>query len=234
MGSIIDMHVHTIVGSMDSDISPKRLGERAKEVGLTGIALTEHLNMWRPEDVRRFREEYGLFVFNAREWSTEMGHVGVFGLPPDVKGIHRVRDLRSACREYGAFMVLCHPFRYFPGPSNFLFGHRHDSQSMSVEELAEHPFFSLVDAIEVLNGGCIERENALAQEVARYLGLPTTGGSDAHMPLELGRYATIFDHDIESEEQMLEELRAGRFRPARRLDSGRFEPLGDTLRVRGD
>lgn len=234
MGSIIDMHVHTLIGSMDSDISPKRLGERAKEVGLTGVALTEHLNMWRPDDVDRFREEYGLFVLNAREWSTEMGHVGVFGLPPDVKGIHRLRDLRAACREYGAFMVLCHPFRYFPGPSNFLFGNRRDGQSMSIEELAQHPFFSLVDAVEALNGGCIERENVLALEVARYLGLPTTGGSDAHMPLELGRYATIFDCDIESEEQMLEELRAGRFRPARKLDPGGYEPLGDTLRVSGD
>jgi predicted metal-dependent phosphoesterase TrpH len=222
MGSIIDMHVHTIVGSMDSDISPKRLGEQAREAGLTGVALTEHLHQWDPSEVARFREETGLFVFNAREWSTDMGHIGVFGLPASVKGIRHVSDLRRACDDYGAVMVLCHPFRYFPGPSSLLFGQRRDAGQLPVEELAEHPVFSMADAVEVLNGGCIERENRLAQEAAAALSLATTGGSDAHMPMEVGRYATVFDRDFETEEGMLEELRAGRFRAARRVGKGEY------------
>jgi len=229
MGTIVDMHIHTIVGSMDSDISPKRLGEQAKSVGLTGVALTEHLNQWQPDEVERFRDEFGLFVFNAREWSTDMGHIVVLGLPAGVKSIHRVRDLRLACQDYGAYMVLCHPFRYFPGPSNFLFGNRREAQQLPVEELAEHPFFSLVDAVETLNGGCIERENKLAQDVAGHLRLPQTGGSDAHMPLEVGRLVTIFEAEIESEQQMLEEMRAGRFHAGRRIEPGVFEALGEKV-----
>lgn len=219
------MHIHTIVGSMDSDISPKRLAEQAQTVGLTGVALTEHLHPWLPDEVEHFREESGLFVFNAREWSTEMGHVTTFGLPRDVRGIHRARDLRAACQEYGAYMVMCHPFRYFPGPSSLLFGTRRDQGALTLEELAEHPVFSLTDAIEVLNGGCIDRENALAREVANYLGKPQTGGSDAHMPLEVGRYATMFQKDLESEADMLTELHAGRFRPVRRAMPGAYETL---------
>ena len=229
MGTIIDMHIHTVVGSMDSDISPKRLGEQAVGVGLTGVALTEHLHQWRADEVEHLREEYGLFVFNAREWSTDMGHIVVLGLPPDIRGIHRARDLRAACDQYGAYMVLCHPFRYFPGPSSLLFGHRRDAQQLSVEEMAEHPVFSLADAVEVLNGGCIDRENRLAQEVTRYLGLPQTAGSDAHMPQEVGRYATLFEKDLESEEDMLVELQAGRFRPARRTVPGVFETLEEAV-----
>ena len=225
MGSIIDMHIHTIVGSMDSDISSKRLGEQAVAMGLSGVAITEHLHQWRADDVEHFRREHGIFVFNAREWSTDMGHIIVLGLPPEVRGIARARDLRAACQDSGAYMVLAHPFRYFPGPSNFLFGNRRDSHTMTVEELAEHPFFSLVDAVEVLNGGCIERENLLAQEVADHLRMRQTGGSDAHMPLEVGRYVTIFEADITSEEQMLAELRAGRFRPGTRVRPGTFAPL---------
>ncbi len=225
MGTILDMHIHTITGSMDSDISPKRLGEQAREVGLTGVALTEHLHQWREDEVRHLRQEYGLFVANAREWSTDLGHIGVFGLPPDVKGIHRARDLRRACDDFGAYMVLCHPFRYFPGPSNFLFGDRRDGQTMPIGELAAHPFFAIVDAVEVLNGGCIDRENRLAQEVANHLKLPQTGGSDAHMPLEVGRYATLFEKDLESEEDLLAELRAGRFQPVKRTTPGVYEPL---------
>lgn len=214
---------------MDSDISPKRLGEQAREVGLTGIALTEHLNQWRPDEVEHIRDEYGLFVFNAREWSTDMGHIGVFGLPAGIRGIHRVRDLRAACDDYGAYMVLCHPFRYFPGPSSLLFGNRRDGHQMALEELSEHPVFSLANAVEVLNGGCIDRENRLAQDVANLLAMPQTAGSDAHMPLELGRYATVFEKDLTNEAEMLDELRAGRFRPARRTMPGVYEPLEQTV-----
>src|SRR2546425_2177051 len=144
------MHIHTIVGSMDSDISPKRLGEQAKAVGLTGVALTEHLHQWQLDEVQHFRQEHGLFVFNAREWSTDMGHITVFGLPAGVRGIHRARDLRAACDEYGAYMILCHPFRYFPGPSSLLFGHRPEAPRLPGSELAGHPAFSLGDAGEGL------------------------------------------------------------------------------------
>ncbi|MDO8612498.1 MAG: PHP-associated domain-containing protein [Dehalococcoidia bacterium] len=230
MGTIIDLHIHTIVGSMDSDISPKRLGEAAKAAGLTGVALTEHMSQWQDDEVERFRQESGLFVFNAREWSTDMGHIIVLGLDRSIRGLARVRDLRAACEENGAYMILCHPFRYFPGPSNFLFGGRRDAQALPPETLAEHPLFHLTDAIEVLNGGCIERENALAQEVAQVLGRPGVAGSDAHMPSEVGRYATVFERELQSEDEMLAELRAGRFLPARRVQPGVFEPLEQKVR----
>jgi predicted metal-dependent phosphoesterase TrpH len=229
MGSIIDMHIHTVVGSMDSDISPKRLAEQAKLVGLTGVAITEHLHCWRADEAQHFREEHGLFVFNAREWTTEMGHIGVFGLPPDLKGIRYASDLRRACQDYDAFMVINHPFRYFPGPSSLLFGDRWRAGDLTIEELASHPVFALVDAVEVLNGGSIDRENRLAMELASHMGLPTVGGSDAHMPLEVGRFATLFEKDLQSEEEMLVELRAGRFRAVRRVEPGVYAPVEEAV-----
>jgi predicted metal-dependent phosphoesterase TrpH len=229
MGSIIDMHVHTIVGSMDSDIAPRRLAEQAKESGLHGVAITEHLHMWRHDEMQRFRDEYGLFVFNAREYTTDMGHIGVFGLPNDVRNLRYVSDLRRACREYNAFMIMNHPFRYYPGPSSLLFGDRWREQHLPLEDVCAHPVFSMVDAVEVMNGGCIDRENRLAAEVAARLGLPTVGGSDAHMPLEIGRFATEFEATITSEDQMLDELRAGRFRAVKRVAAGEYAPLEEPV-----
>jgi predicted metal-dependent phosphoesterase TrpH len=222
MKSIIDMHIHTVVGSMDSDISPKRLGEQAKMVGLTGVAITEHLHMWRDDEIEHWRQEHGLFAFNAREYTTDMGHIGIFGLPADVRGLRHASDLRRACDQFGAYMVINHPFRYFPGPSSLLFGDRWREQMIPVDELCDHPVFAMVDAVEVMNGGCIDRENRLAQEVAARLSLPTIGGSDAHMPLEVGRYATAFDEEITSEPQMLDALRSGRFRAVKRIEPGNF------------
>lgn len=229
MGSVVDMHIHTVVGSMDSDISPKRLGEQAKLVGLDGVAITEHLHQWRDDEVAHFREEHGLFIANAREWSTEQGHIGVFGLPASIKGLRYASDLRRACQDHGGFMIMNHPFRYFPGPSSLLFGDRWRAGNLDIEELASHPVFSMVDAIEVLNGGCIDRENRLSMEVASHLGLPTVGGSDAHMPLEVGRYATQFEKDLQSEEEMLAELRAGRFKAVRRTEPGVYAPIEESV-----
>ena len=230
MGTVIDLHIHTMVGSMDSDISPRHLAESAKATGLTGVGLIEHMSPWPADEVEHFRRESGLFVFTTREWSTEMGHIIAFGLDREVRGIARARDLHRACDENGAFMIICHPFRYFPGPSNRLFASRRDAHELSPGALAEHPLFQMVDAIEVLNGGCIERENVLAQEVARVLRKPGVAGSDAHMPMEVGRYATLFEKELESEEEMLVELRAGRFQPARREQSGVFEVLDQGVR----
>ncbi|MEE8369592.1 MAG: hypothetical protein V3S00_02350, partial [Dehalococcoidia bacterium] len=113
MGSIIDLHIHTIVGSLDSGITLKRLAEGAKAAGLTGVVPSEHQTQWTPEEISRFREESGLFAFAAREWSTDMGHVITLGLDRQMPQIIRVRELREICLDKGAFMIMCHPFRYF-------------------------------------------------------------------------------------------------------------------------
>ncbi len=230
MGSIIDLHIHTVVGSLDSGISAKRLAEGAKAAGLTGVVLSEHQTQWSPEEAERFSEESGLFVFAAREWATDMGHVITLGLERQVQGIIRVRELRQVCQDKGAYMIMCHPFRYFPGPSNFLFGNRRQSDGLSLEEMAGHPFFSLVDAVEVLNGGCTDRENRIAQKVAGHLKMPATAGGDLHWPMEIGRrYANLFEKDITTAEEFLEEMWAGRFSPALRVDDT-FVPLEETVK----
>jgi len=61
------------------------------------------------------------------------------------------------------------------------------------------------------------------------VGRPGVAGSDAHMPSEVGRYATVFERELTREEEMLAELRAGRFLPARRVQPGVFEPLEQTV-----
>jgi hypothetical protein len=49
------------------------------------------------------------------------------------------------------------------------------------------------------------------------------------MPLEVGRYATVFEADITSEAQMLEEMRAGRFHAAKRIEPGVYETIGEKV-----
>jgi len=222
---LVDMHVHTSIGSPDSNLTPPRLLEVAHEVGLDGLVIVEHNDPWTGERLERFHQESGLFVCSDREWETDFGHIIVLGLDSDVQGIERAEELHRLARAQGAFIILAHPFRFFPSHSNRLFGRQYDPSALTASELAQHPVFELVDAIEVLNYACTQKENELAQEAARVLGKPGVAGSDAHTYMEVGRCVTIFQRTVGSEEELIEELRAGRYRLAQRKPSGEYVPL---------
>jgi len=194
-------------------------------MGLDGLVSPERNDAWTEERLERFRQESGLFVCSGREWETEFGHIIVLGLHSDTRGIEGAEELRRLVLAEGGFMIMAHPFRFFPGPSNRLFTRQYDSSSLTAAELAQHPAFELMDAIEVLNYACTEKENQLAQQAARALGKPGVAGSDAHTYTEVGRCVTIFERAVGSEEELIEELRAGRYHLAQRRPSGEYVPL---------
>ena len=77
----------------------------------------------------------------------------------------------------------------------------------------------------MLNGGNNAQENAFALQVAQILGKPGVGGSDAHSHQGIGIYTTVFERGLESEEDFLRELKAGRFYPANGLLQGNLQPF---------
>ena len=84
--------------------------------------------------------------------------------------------------------------------------------------------FKLADAVEVANGGTIDRENDFAMEVASLLKLPVTGGSDAHSTHVLGKFLTEFPDEINSEEEFLKALHSKQFHPVIGLRTGNLQP----------
>ena len=68
-----------------------------------------------------------------------------------------------------------------------------------------------MDAVEIRNGRVTEKENEVAGNVAERLGLLGTAGSDAHEIGALGTWVTIFEKDIETEADLLRELKTGRY-----------------------
>jgi hypothetical protein len=77
----------------------------------------------------------------------------------------------------------------------------------------------------VLNGANTMRENYFALQVANALGKPGTGGSDAHSRSGVGYYCTGFEKELESVEEMLVELHAGRITPIMGLPEGNPRPF---------
>lgn len=212
MPTIIDMHIHTTAGASDSGLDPDDLADEAKQRGLTGVNITEHDRLWDTYKLNDYRERHApLFVNNGMEVSTDMGHMIVVGLKQYVGGIRQAETLRKVLDDCGGFMAVAHPFRHWFDPVYFRKQGK-EPFTMTPEQAAERmPVFQLVDAIEALNGANTPRENLFALQVAKVLGKPVTGGSDAHSRSGIGFYCTVLEKDVVTPDEFLEEMRAGRF-----------------------
>jgi len=223
---IFDFHVHTVRGSSDSSLSVPDLVEEATRTGLDGVCLTEHRGPWDRLEFAALQRQYEHLCFvNGMEIESPGCHLTVFGLDRSIGGSHDPSILRRIADAEGAFVVLAHPFRYFLSqPANNLLFQGSRSFPLEVAQIRTHPIFDLVDAIEVANGGTSTAENALALDVAKALGKPTVGGSDAHSTHGLGRFVTIFDDAFHDTDGFMVALRAGKFHAAVRNAHGTLIP----------
>jgi len=225
MATVVDMHLHTVHGSADSELAPDDLAMIAMRVGMNGINITEHDKVWDRHVLNAYQGKHDpLFVTAAMEVTTDLGHLIAIGLSEYLPGIRRAAELRRAVDAVGGFLIVAHPFRHwFESASGGPYSRREpDGRPMIPEEAAKLPVIQLVDGIEVLNGANTMRENRFALEVATYLGKPATGGSDAHSTKGIGIYTTVFEVGLGSGAQMLEELHAGRIYPALGLPEGKL------------
>lgn len=227
-GTIMDMHMHTVMGAYDSSLKPENLADEARKVGLTGVNLTEHDRLWDAQALKKYREDQApLFINNGMEVSTDMGHILAIGLPGYAPGIRRLAELRRVIDEVGGFLIVAHPFRHWFDPVHFMRQGK-KPPAMIPEEMAKLPVFELVDGIEVLNGCNTPRENIFALRVAKVLGKPGTAGSDCHSTSGIGFYCTVFDKTIETPEMMIEELHAGHMQGAHDLAKGNLTMFTET------
>lgn len=104
-------------------------------------------------------------------------------------------------------MVLAHPFRSEVSPY-YTYGHRPKGLP-PWEEVLTRPVFQYIDALEACNASGTLYEEELVRKAARELGLPVTGGSDAHSATKLGLCMTEFSVNIASERDFIEAIRAG-------------------------
>lgn len=192
----IDLHVHSKF-SGDSNSEPEEIIERAIEIGLDGIAFTEHYSYEVSEPVEALREKYKgeILILRGVEFSTKEGHCLVFGFNTDrylqkyAPALEVLRLVQSA----GGVIIPSHPFR--------------GVNSMANEIRNLKGLF----AIEGYNGYNMHPYNMKAIELAEELGLSFTGGSDAHEPHEVGQCYTEF-MDRVTEENFLLLLKSGRYR----------------------
>jgi predicted metal-dependent phosphoesterase TrpH len=192
----IDLHIHSRY-STDNDSDPEETILRAIELGLNGVAFTEHYFYEASEPVEILKEKYwnSIMIFRGVEFSTAEGHCLIFGVDTDSLKIRYapVADVVRFVARAGGVVIPSHPYR--PGTSL-------GDLVRTVDGIA---------GLEGYNGANMHSYNVKAIEMAQSLRLPYTGGSDAHSPEEVGSCYTEFD-DLVTPENFIDLLKAGRYR----------------------
>jgi predicted metal-dependent phosphoesterase TrpH len=200
----VDLHIHTRPKSPCSVIDPSALLEEARRAGLDGVCLTEHQNRWSAGEVEELMQAGGIQVFQGNEITTNQGDILVFGYDREVRGVVPIQDLRKEVEAAGGLMIAAHPFRGF-----LLFGI--SQLQLDLEQACKRSVFQHVDGLEIHNCKVTDPENDMARRVAERLGLLGVAGSDAHRLDEVGKCVTIFEREVRTEQELIEEIRAGRF-----------------------
>jgi predicted metal-dependent phosphoesterase TrpH len=160
---IADFHIHSKY-SHDSLMSPESIVKRAKKVGLTCIAITDHGTIAGGVEGKRIAGKYGIEVIVGAEIKTDCWDIIGLNLNEEIE-VTGWREVIEAIRSQGGRVVLPHPY------------HDHDS----VEEIAHS-----VDFIECWNSRCTRDENSKAELLAGISGKKIMYGSDAHSLSEIG------------------------------------------------
>ena len=222
----VDLHLHTTRGSADSNLSPKDLIERARAIGIGAVCITEHDNVWDLKEIAAIATDAGVLCLRGMEVTTEMGHIGVFGLNEYVGGIYKLRELRKVVDGLGGIMVANHPFRYKLDPRFSFINEDHEPiDPAHPERAAKLEIFRVCDAVEALNGACSEEENLFALKVARTLGLAEVAGSDSHSANSVGYVTTLLPSPVRTERELIDAIKARKTRAGRGLLDGVVAPF---------
>lgn len=215
MGFVVDLHVHTREGSACASQSAEELIARAVEVGLDGIAITDHNCIEGALKAQRLARRKAVKVFLGVEVSTdEIGDVLVYGLRDSIPDARvSMRKLARLAEREGAVMFAAHPFRRHNTSALWAWmeDQRYDwRRAVQLPELLKP-----LTGIEVYNGGATPQENETAALFAARFKLLGIAGSDAHGKLRVGWCATEFPRPLNGTAQLVEALARGRFHVSR-------------------
>lgn len=178
-----DHHLHTSRHSPDSQLEPEELCERARELGLDGIVITEHDYQWSDDELAELADHAGgLTTLAGAEVSTREGHYLVYGLPDlnEAPAGMPLAELLEVVRRHDAAIVAAHPFRW-----------EQDFEAV----LATHG--EVFDALELVSKNITPRTRKQTERLLRkHASMAATGSSDAHEALTVGCYFTEFPGQI--------------------------------------
>ena len=194
----IDLHIHTLLGG-DSAIRPDEVVGRARQVGLDAVCITEHHAYDLSAPFVQIAAQENFPIFRGLEYRAEEGHLLIYGVPAgrgDLLPGLPMQTVVDWVNRRGGAAVPAHPYQ----------------EGMVSRALGDRIFgLKGIAAIETLNGSVRSDKNERARWAARQMGLPGIGGSDAHGIQAIGNAYTCFEDLFQTESELAQALRDGRY-----------------------
>jgi len=174
-----DLHCHSSA-SFDSLSRPDKLIAKARRIGLTHLAITDHE---RIDGAQRARDlaPAGLTIIVGEEVRTSGGDlIGLFldrAVPPGMSPV----ETAAAIHDQGGLVGLPHPFDRY----------RSSGGDQAAADAGIAALAAAVDYVEIHNARAYGNANPLAAEFAKRHGLPGVASSDAHAVMELAVAYTV-------------------------------------------
>jgi predicted metal-dependent phosphoesterase TrpH len=198
-----DLHLHTSRHSPDSIMAPQLMIDRAREIGLDGVVITEHDWLWTEEELDELRAAApGLIVLAGIEVSTKQGHFLAYGVrnPFAVPNGINVGDLCREVHRQGGAVVAAHPYRWGQPFDDIL--------------RQERPH---LDGLEMMSNNMDDETRRRAAALNDRLKLAGLGNSDAHRVEKLGCCYTEFGAAIRDMDDLVEAIRQRKTAPVERV-----------------
>lgn len=190
--SKMDLHIHSTVS--DGKNSPMEIVLYALKENINILSITDHDTFLGSMLAMKYSHSSDVLVLLGAEFSFPEGDVLVYCVDePTIGGYSSLAEFIDAVREENCIIVPAHPF---------------DSRRNSIgEKIYEYKW----DAIEGFNGASCMSDNELALRVAKELGLPVLGNSDAHVVDEIGRVYMLTE-PADNVEDVIDSILRGRVR----------------------
>jgi len=161
-----DFHIHSL-HSKDCVMPVADILERAREVGLDVVAITDHDSAAGGLEAREMADRYGVRVIVGEEVKTSEGEVIGLFLERTIPGGMTFADTVAAIKEQHGIVYVPHPFDRL-----------HTIPSPQVLRANVHD----IDVIEVFNARlAFPGFNELAERFAQRYRIPAAAGSDSHV-----------------------------------------------------
>jgi hypothetical protein len=195
---LLEMHCHTAEHSPCSHVDAASLVKQIFRKGLEGVCFTDHQYLWPQDELKQLRKRvevpaYFLILAGQEVSTADVGDVLVYGAAKIIAKGTPVAAIRKQYPE--AALVLAHPYRKGRRPG---------------KEQLLNPLF---DAIEIFSSNHSVAENARGLGDWHRLRFTALAGTDTHAASYAGAYPTLFDHPIETIQELVAELKKGRCRP---------------------
>jgi predicted metal-dependent phosphoesterase TrpH len=183
---LADLHLHTIY-SYDGTASLSAVLNRAKQLGLDLIAITDHDEVRGAVKALELAPNYGVEVIPGIEITTADGDLLAFFITEKVDAGLSLVETVLRVRELGGICVAPHPMAGGMGMKSL--------SGRTILKALRNPFVAdTLIGIETYNGTAIDRiSNHYANILASRLRIAKTGSSDAHTIDTIGFGVTEFE-----------------------------------------